>query len=399
MCTVFLNKEHAQRRQTTEDDKKGWINMDFMFSVPSKVQYGRGCTAQIGGLLKGLGVKKILFVYDSGIYKAGLTKIVEEAVTEAGIQIISFDKVEPNPKDTTMAEGARIAAGENVDAIVAIGGGSSMDCAKGINVLTANPEPISLYEGFEKVPNKGKTLLCIPTTSGTSSELTNVSIVSDTLQDRKYIMAGKNVGADYALVDPDMMDGLPARVTAATGIDALTHAIESYVSLGATPLTKPLSMQAAKLICRNLKDAVNVKGCREAREQMALACVIVGCAFANAGNGLVHAISHTLGAHFHMDHGTACAVTLPSVIDFNYACAKDAYDELAEAMETGSGRKLSQIVYDLEQEIGIPRLGECGIPKEKLQFLAKETMKEDFGPNPNQDISPEAVLEILEKAW
>lgn len=216
--------------------------MNFMFGVPSKIQYGRGCISSVGGLLKGLGVKKILFVYDVGIYKAGLTKLAEKVITEEGIEIIPFDKVEPNPKDVMMAEGAKIAKEEQIDAIVAIGGGSSMDCAKGINVLIANPEPISLYEGFEKVSNKGKILVCIPTTSGTSSELTNVCIVSDTVQDRKYIMAGRNVGADYALVDPDLVDGLPARVTAATGMDALTHAIESYVSLGATPLTKPLSM-------------------------------------------------------------------------------------------------------------------------------------------------------------
>lgn len=373
--------------------------MNFMFGVPSKIQYGRGCISSVGGLLKGLGVKKILFVYDVGIYKAGLTKLAEKVITEEGIEIIPFDKVEPNPKDVMMAEGAKIAKEEQIDAIVAIGGGSSMDCAKGINVLIANSEPISLYEGFEKVSNKGKILVCIPTTSGTSSELTNVCIVSDTVQDRKYIMAGRNVGADYALVDPDLVDGLPARVTAATGMDALTHAIESYVSLGATPLTKPLSMQAAKLIYRNLPDAVLVKDSKAARDNMALACVIVGCAFANAGNGLVHAISHTLGAHFHMDHGTACAVTLPCVIDFNYHCAKEAYDELAEALEPGSGKSLAQIVYDMERKLGIPKLGEVGIPKEQLLFLSNETMKEDFGPNPNQEISPETVLDILKKSW
>lgn len=373
--------------------------MEFMFGVPSCIQFGRGAVSRVGGLLKSLSVKKIMMVYDPGIYQAGLTKKAVASVSDAGIGMIVFDQVEPNPKDTAMAEGAAIAKRENIDAIVAIGGGSSMDCAKGINVLIANPEPISRYEGFEKVPCKGKILVCIPTTSGTSSELTNVCIVSDTQQDRKYIMAGRNVGADYALVDPDLMDNLPVRVTAATGIDALTHAIESYVSLGATPLTKPLSLQAAKLIYDNLGRAVNEKGCREARDNMALACVIVGCAFANAGNGLVHAISHTLGAHFHMDHGTACAVTLPYVIDFNYSCAAEGYDMLADTLAPGSDKSLSAIVYDLEREVGIPTLKECGIPEEKLQFLADETMKEDFGPNPNQDITPETVLNILKKAY
>lgn len=373
--------------------------MEFRFGVPSNVQYGRGVINQVGILLKSFGVKKIMMVYDLGIYNAGLTKGVVKAIVQENIEVIIFDKVEPNPRDIAMAEGAKLARKENVDAIVAIGGGSSMDCAKGINILTTNQGPISLYEGFDKVPNKGKILVCIPTTSGTSSELTNVSIVSDTMQERKYIMAGRNVGADYALVDPDMMDGLPARVTATTGIDALTHAIESYVSLGATPLTKPLSMQAAKLIYHNLGSAVNKKGCKEARDNMALACVIVGCAFPNAGNGLVHAISHTLGAHFHLDHGTACAVTLPYVIDFNYDTAKEDFDELAEALEPKSGKSLSQIVYDFEREVHIPTLHECNIPEDKLVFLAEETMKEDFGPNPNQRINVDSILDILKKAY
>lgn len=375
------------------------MSMEFLFGVPSKVQFGRGTVGRAGELLKGLNVKKVLMVYDPGIYRAGLTKKAETAIRAAGIETVAFDRVEPNPKDTTMAEGAAIAKREKIDAIVAIGGGSSMDCAKGINVLTANPEPIGRYEGFEKVANKGKILVCIPTTCGTSSELTNVSIVSDMKQGRKYIMAGRNVGADYALVDPDLMDGLLPRITAATGIDALTHAIESYVSLGATPLTKPLSLQAAKLIYDNLAKTVNEKECREAREQMALACVIVGCAFANAGNGLVHAISHTLGAHFHLDHGTACAVTLPYVIAFNYPYAAKDYDTLAETLAPGSRRSLFDIVYDLEREVGLPTLKECGIAKDQLRFLAEETMKEDFAPNPNPEITPQTVLDILKKAY
>ena len=155
--------------------------------------------------------------YDQGIFRAGLTKNICNGLKQAGIQVEAYDKVEPNPTDISMAEGAQLVKEAQIDAIVAIGGGSSMDCAKGIRILASNLAPIGLYEGFEPVKRKQTVLVCVPTTSGTSSELTNVCIISDTEQERKYIVAGKNVGADYAFVDPDMMDGLPARVTADTG--------------------------------------------------------------------------------------------------------------------------------------------------------------------------------------
>ena len=373
--------------------------MEFKFGVPSTIQYGRGCSKGIGAFLKELDVKNVLMVYDQGIFQAGLTGGIREGIEQAGMSVEVYDKVEPNPTDISMSEGAALVAKAEIDAIVAIGGGSSMDCAKGIRILASNPAPIGLYEGFEQVKHKQKILVCVPTTSGTSSELTNVCIVSDTAQERKYIVAGKNVGADYAFVDPNMMDGLPARVTADTGLDALTHAIESYISLAATPLTAPLSLTAAQLIYQNLPRAVLEKGCKEARDNMALACVIVGCAFPNAGNGLVHAISHALGAHCHLAHGTACAVTLPYVLDFNYPCAKKQCDTLAETLAPGSGKTLREIVYDLERQIGIPTLKECGIAEEQLEFLAEESMKEDFGPNPNRAITKEAILEILKKAY
>lgn len=373
--------------------------MEFRFAVPSSVRFGRGTVKEIGVLLKELKVEKIMLVYDKGVYHAGLTKPVETSVKREDIEIVPFDKVQPNPEDKTICEGAALAREKKVQAVVAVGGGSAMDCAKGINVLFANPEPIVQYEGGDKVPKKGLPLICIPTTSGTSSEITSVCIITDTTDERKYIMAGRNVGADYSLVDPDMMDGLPAGVTAATGMDALTHAIESYVSLGANPLTKPLSLQAAKLIYQNLAKAVEGKDAKDARNNMALACVIVGCAFSNAGLGLVHAIAHTLGAHFHLAHGTACAVTLPYVIDYNYTSAKEAYEELTEALRPDGKASLSEMVRELELQIGIPRLRDCGVPEDQLAFLAKETMREDYMTNPNQIINEEIVLDILKKAY
>ena len=212
-------------------------------------------------------------------------------------------------------------------------------------------------------------------------------------------MAGRNVGADLALVDPAMMDKLPAKVTAATGIDALTHAIESYVSLGANPLTEALSLKAAGILAQNLPKAVHNPEDTQARDQMALGCVIVGCAFSNAGLGLVHAISHTLSAHFGLAHGVACGVTLPYVIAYNYPAAREKYDALAQAVAPGTDKTLSQLILELEQDLGMPTLKECGVPEDRLAFLAQETMKEEFETNPNREINPEVVLKLLQQAY
>ncbi|MCD7736703.1 MAG: iron-containing alcohol dehydrogenase [Lachnospiraceae bacterium] len=373
--------------------------MEMRFSLSSSVRYGRGISGSVGSLLRENNIKKTLLVYDKGIFKAGLTAPIRSAIEKEGIEVAVFDNVEPNPTDISISEGAAVARNENVQAIVAIGGGSAMDCAKGINVLQANPEPIIQYEGGDNVPNRGLFMVCIPTTAGTSSEITSVCIITDTQTERKYIMAGKNVGADYALVDPALTDNLPQKVSAATGVDALTHALESYVSLGANPLTKPLSLQAAKLIYNNLAEAANVPGSKNARDQMSLGCIIVGCAFSNAGLGLVHAISHTLSAHFGLAHGVACGVTLPYVLEYNYESAKEGYDELKEAICPGTEKSLAQLVLELERELDMPRLGQCGVPEDKLPFLAAETMKEDYMTNPNTVINEEVVLEILKKAY
>lgn len=274
-----------------------------------------------------------------------------------------------------------------------------MDCAKGINILLRNPGPLSQYEGGDRVPNPGLPLICLPTTAGTSSEITAVSIVRDTTLGRKYVVAGRNVGADYALIDPDLADNLSPRVAADAGMDALTHAIESYVSLGATPLTKAVALKAAGIFYRSLDEAVNRPEAAEAREQMALGCVMVGCSFTNAGLGLVHAIAHTLGAHFGVAHGAACAAMLPYVIGYNYDCARQGYDELRQELAPGATEPLPELILGLMERVHMRRLKELGVPESSLPFLAQETMKEDYLTNPNQTVTPETVLELLRQAY
>lgn len=373
--------------------------MKFCFSIPAEVRFGRGISSSIGSLLKELGVNKALLVHGKGVARAGLTVGLVKSMEDCGVTVVDYDGVEPDPTDLSMEAGASLAKAEHVQAIVALGGGSAMDCAKGINILMHNHGPLSIYEGGDRVPNRGLPLICLPTTAGTSSEVTAVSIVRDTAINRKYVVAGRNVGADYALVDPNLTDGLLPRVAADSGMDALTHAIESYVSMGATPITKAIALKAAGIFYRSLKDAVNCPEAAEAREQMALGCVMVGCSFTNAGLGLVHAIAHALGAHFGIAHGAACAAMLPYVIGYNYACDQQGYDELREEIAPGEKKPLSELILELMEQINMRSLKEMGIPESELPFLAQETMKEDYGTNPNQNITPETVLELLRQAY
>ena len=373
--------------------------MEFRFSVPAQVRFGRGVSGSIGQLLEELGVKKAMLVHGKGVARAGLTAGLEDSMQKAGVAVVDYDGVEPDPTDVSMEAGASLAKAEQVQAIVALGGGSAMDCAKGINILLRTPGPLSQYEGGDRVPNPGLPLICLPTTAGTSSEITAVSIVRDTTLGRKYVVAGRNVGADYALIDPDLADNLSPRVAADAGMDALTHAIESYVSLGATPLTKAVALKAAGIFYRSLDEAVNRPEAAEAREQMALGCVMVGCSFTNAGLGLVHAIAHTLGAHFGVAHGAACAAMLPYVIGYNYDCARQGYDELRQELAPGATEPLPELILGLMERVHMRRLKELGVPESSLPFLAQETMKEDYLTNPNQTVTPETVLELLRQAY
>lgn len=379
--------------------------MEFMYSIPSVVNFGEGASKKIGEMVMGFGAKKVLCVYDLGV--KNLAGEIVHILQESGLTVIAFDGVLPNPPDTIVEEAARTAKEANVDIIVAVGGGSSMDCAKAINILLTNPSPINQYDGLNLVKNPTKPLIAIPTTSGTGSEVTSFTIITDTTRLKKMVIGGQFVGATVALADPLLTLGLPPAVTAATGMDALTHAVEAYVSKGASIPTDVNALKAISLIAENLVEATNNGSNIEARTNMLLGSMMAGFAFNSAVLGLVHSIAHPLSVHCGLPHGVANACGLPHVMEYNAEVVPDRTIDIGVAMgleleglsKEEAVTKVIAAVKELSAKVKIPTLKEAGVQKEQFDRIAEDAMQEIstlFNP---RETTKEEIIEILEKAY
>jgi alcohol dehydrogenase len=343
--------------------------------------------------VKQLGAKKVFCVYDRGIKEAGIAGKIVDNLKAAGLQVVSYDGVKEDPPDTMINEAAQIAAAEKVDAVVGVGGGSTMDTAKGINVLLTNPAPINqYYAGSGKPHQPGKILVLIPTTAGTGSEATNISVVSDTQSQSKKGVLGPAALAALAIVDPELLLGLPPKITAATGMDAFAHAVEALTSEGMNPMSDVLAEKAVALITRNLPISVQDGSNLEARTNMMFASLIAGIAFNDTMPHWGHAIAHALGAKFHIPHGIGCAVALPVAVEF----VADAVPEkirqaglamgltLPEGMPPAElGAVVAQAIQNLNREVGIPSLKEYNVNEAAVEQLAGNVLADDcamFGP-------------------
>lgn len=381
--------------------------MSFNFFVKSNIVFGRGAASELSSMIQGYGMKNVMVVYDAGVKAAGISEKVVDEVKKAGVNITIFDKVIPNPTNEVVEEGAAIAHEAKIDGFVAVGGGSSIDLAKAINVLMTNPGPIGQYGGIGMVKNDVLPLIAIPTTAGTSSEITNVSALIDTEKVIKYVVIDNKITASDVIADPEFTKTMPASVTAATGMDAITHAVESYISNMASPLTEYNSLKGLQIIHKNLPAAVKDGNNMDAREQMMLGCIITGFGFSNANLGLVHAIAHTLSAHFGLAHGMANATVLPYVMDYNADSCPEKMVELAKAIDlpvTGNTETdkylLGKDLLRLTKELGIQTLSEQGIREEDLDMLAEDVLHEPvLNFNPRQGVTKEDVLELLKKAY
>ena len=381
--------------------------MSYNFFVQSDIEFGRGAVDKLPEMLKGYNAENVMLVYDGGVKAAGIADIVLAKIREAGVEPVIFDGVIPNPTNEVVEQAAAIAKEAGVNAFVAVGGGSSIDLAKAVNVLMTNPGPIGQYGGMNMVKNPLLPLIAIPTTAGTSSEITNVSALIDTEKVIKYVIIDNKIVASKVICDPDFTRTMPASVTAATGMDAITHAVESYVSNMATPLTKYNALAGLKIFHEYLPRAVKDGSDMEAREQMMLGCIITGFSFSNANLGFVHAIAHTLSAHFGLAHGMANATVLPYVCAYNAESCPKEMAELAEAVGlslTGDLEKdkllLSEDLLRLTKELGIRTLSEQGIAEKDFDMLAEDVLKEPvLGFNPRQGVTKEDIIEILRKAF
>jgi alcohol dehydrogenase class IV len=354
------------------------------FRTPTEVQFGRGVVSQAGAVARRFAKRRVFLVTDRGVVAAGLLEPVIESLKSAGLDYDIFDGVEPNPSVTTVNNGIAAFRASGAEALIAVGGGSSIDAAKAISILATNDGDIRSFEGADKVTHPNAPLVAIPTTAGTASEITIFFVITD--RDTKYKFSGGSVNATarVALLDPDLTVRMPLRLTAAVGMDTLTHAIEAYTCKVAYPVTSALAFDAIARTARYLPRAVADGTDIDAREQMLMACLMAGIAFSNSRLGNVHAMSHPVGGHFDVPHGIANAIILPYVMAYNLDAASDLYANVASALgcdvagvESREAAVMAvEAVRSLNRQLGIPeRLSEVGVTRAAIPAMATDAMK------------------------
>ncbi|MHC5373201.1 iron-containing alcohol dehydrogenase family protein [Enterococcus sp. LJL120] len=372
------------------------------FSATTAIIFGEGAVLELSAELEKLQAKSVLAIYDQGIKSTGLIDTILGRLIAEGLTIYQFDQVIANPTDVSIEAAANDFKGKQIDVIVAIGGGSSIDSAKAINVLLTNEAPIQQYEGIDQVPNPTVPLIAIETAAGTGSEVTSVSVVTCTKRKKKMVISGKYTTPTVAILDPQLTVGLPPQVTASTGCDALTHAIESYVSTLGNPFTEIHSLKAIELIYQNLPTAVKDGQNLTARSRVLMGSTLAGMAFNVAILGIAHSIAHPLGAHFNVPHGLANAMALAETVKYNARFAAEKYQKVGVAMGLGADCQAEDVVKALEElnvELNIPALNTTGIQRADFDIIAKAAMEEpsnDMNPAP---VSYEMFMDVLEKIY
>jgi alcohol dehydrogenase class IV len=350
-----------------------------------EIVYGEGALNLAGHHAANLGATQALIVTDSGVRKAGWASKVEKSLRALNMPYVVFDDVTPNPKDCEVMAGVELYRREGCDLIIAVGGGSPMDCAKGIGVVAGNPRNIHEFEGVDEVPNPGPPLIFIPTTAGTSADVSQFAIITDSERKVKIAVISKMVIPDIALVDPETTVTMPPDLTAATGMDALCHSFEAFVSSASSPLTDMAAVSAARLIVDNLLGAYQQPEDMFYRGNMMMASLMAGLSFSNASLGLVHAMAHSLGGALDLAHGECNAILLEKVVPFNYPAAQPKYDQLAQVMgvdirkndPTQTASALSDRIASLREEVGIThRLKDMGVSESDIPKLANYARKD-----------------------
>ncbi|POO87525.1 iron-containing alcohol dehydrogenase [Clostridium sp. 3-3] len=354
----------------------------YDYLVPSVNFMGAHSVSVVGERCKILGGKKALIVTDKFLkdMEGGAVELTVKYLKEAGLDVVYYDGVEPNPKDVNVIEGLKIFKEENCDMIVTVGGGSSHDCGKGIGIAATHEGDLYDYAGIETLVNPLPPIVAVNTTAGTASELTRHCVLTNTKKKIKFVIVSWRNLPLVSINDPMLMVKKPAGLTAATGMDALTHAIEAYVSKDANPVTDASAIQAIKLISQNLRQAVALGENLEARENMAYASLLAGMAFNNANLGYVHAMAHQLGGLYDMAHGVANAMLLPHVERYNMISNPKKFADIAEFMgENISGlsvmeaaEKAINAMFRLSEDVGIPKsLKEMGVKQEDFEHMAE----------------------------
>ncbi len=365
--------------------------------------HGKGAINEIATEVKGRGFKKCFVCSDPDLLKFGVTKKVTDVLDNASIDYEIYSQIKPNPTVENVQTGVKAFKASGADCIIAIGGGSSMDTAKAIGIIIENPEfeDVVSLEGVAPTKNKCVPIIAVPTTAGTAAEVTINYVITDVEKNRKMVCVDPKDIPVIAVVDPDMMSSMPKGLTAATGMDALTHAIEGYITKAAWELSDMFHLKAIEIISKSLRGAV--ENTPEGREGMALGQYIAGMGFSNVGLGIVHSMAHPLGAVYDTPHGVANAIILPTVMEYNAPATGEKYRDIAKAMGVkgvdemtlNEARKAAvDAVKQLSQDVGIPKDLKDIVKPEDVDFLAQSAYDDACRPGNPRDTSVEEIKQL-----
>ena len=373
------------------------------FILNEKSYHGKGAIQEIAGEVTSRGLKKALLCTDPDLLKFGVTKKVTDVLDAAGLAYQVYSEIKPNPTIENVKDGVEAAKAAQADYIIAIGGGSSMDTAKAIGIIVTNPEfaDVRSLEGTADTKNPCLPIIAVPTTAGTAAEVTINYVITDVEKNRKFVCVDPHDIPVVAIVDPDMMASMPKGLTAATGMDALTHAIEGYITKGAWELSDMFHLKAIEIIAKSLRGAV--ENTPEGREGMALGQYIAGMGFSNVGLGIVHSMAHGLSALYDTPHGVACAIILPTGLEYNKPVAGKRYRAIGKAMQVPGIDNMTDeeaadatiaAVKQLSLDVGIPQNLNGILKEEDVAFLSQSAYADACCPGNPRDTSEEEIAEL-----
>lgn len=372
----------------------------YKFMLNETSYHGAGAIKAVPEEIKARGFKKAFVASDPDLVKFGVTKKVTDLLDEAGIEYVLYSNIKPNPTIENVQTGVAAFKEAGADCIVAIGGGSSMDTSKAIGIIITNPEfaDVRSLEGVAPTKNPCAPIIAVPTTAGTAAEVTINYVITDVEKKRKFVCVDNHDIPVVAVVDPEMMSSMPKGLTAATGMDALTHAIEGYITKGAWELSDMFHIKAIEIIARSLRGAV--ENTAEGREGMALGQYVAGMGFSNVGLGVDHSMAHTLSAYYDMPHGKACAILLPTIMEYNAEYTGEKYKDIAKAMGVEGVDGMTQEEYrkaavdavkKLGEDVGIEMTLKGVVKEEDIPQLAKDAYADACRPGNPRDTSVEDI--------
>ncbi len=377
----------------------------FEFLLPTKIRYGAGALQTLGEELKALSAKNIMIITDKGLSKTEMLQRLTELIQSEGIPFLVYDEIEANPKDYNVEACAAKAREESIDTLVAFGGGSPIDAAKAVAVLARQGGKVRSYQGKGKIQDDCLPLLTIPTTAGTGSEVTFSSVITDTTEKFKFTIKSTAIAAKTAIIDPELTLTVPPLITAATGIDALTHAIEGYTANCTEPIAEAVGLYAVEYIAKNIAEAVRNGQNLQARDHMMMGSLLAGLSFSHADVASVHCMAEALGSMYDAPHGLCNAILLPYVMEYSLPAAQHKYARIARAMgideanDAAAAAKGIERIRELSMEIGLPGISSLNVNPDDFELLAEMSVKNGSNGSNPREITKDGYKMLFERAY